>query len=38
MVDDLFKEKKYIDAFREINKNADEYTWWSNRGNAREKM
>ena len=36
-LDDLFKEKKYIDAFREINKNADEYTWWSNRGNAREK-
>ena len=25
----------YTDAFREVNKNAGEYTWWSNRGNAR---
>lgn len=25
----------YTDAFREVNKKAGEYTWWSNRGNAR---
>ena len=25
----------YIDAFREINKEPHQYTWWSNRGNAR---
>lgn len=35
-LDDLFKDGKYIDVFRELNKNTDEYTWWSNRGNARE--
>jgi len=24
----------YVDAFREINQQADQYTWWSNRGRA----
>jgi exodeoxyribonuclease-3 len=24
----------YIDTFRELNKNAEEYSWWSNRGQA----
>ena len=28
-------EVGYTDAFREVNKKAGEYTWWSNRGNAR---
>lgn len=25
----------YVDAFREVNKEPHQYTWWSNRGNAR---
>ena len=35
-LDNIFKDDKYIDAFRELNKKENEYTWWSNRGNARE--
>ena len=35
-LDDIFKDDKYVDAFRELNKKDNEYTWWSNRGNARE--
>ncbi len=27
----------YVDAFRAVNKESDQYTWWSNRGRAREK-
>ena len=27
----------YIDAFRVVNPAAEQYTWWSNRGRAREK-
>lgn len=27
----------FVDAFRAINQNPDQYTWWSNRGRAREK-
>jgi exodeoxyribonuclease-3 len=26
----------YVDAFRVVNPHADQYTWWSNRGRARE--
>jgi len=33
-LDVLFKE--YKDAFRVVNNTADQYTWWSNRGRARE--
>jgi|TARA_B100001250_G_C19810334_1_gene795414 exodeoxyribonuclease-3 len=33
MIDNL----GYVDAFRKVNKKSDEYTWWSNRGRAREK-
>ena len=36
-MDDLFNIENYIDAFRNINKNEDQYTWWSNRGRAWEK-
>ena len=25
---------QYVDVFREINKQEDQYTWWSNRGQA----
>jgi len=35
-LDDLFQDEKFIDAFRSINKKENEYTWWSNRGNARK--
>ena len=27
----------FVDAFRVINQGPDQYTWWSNRGRAREK-
>ena len=34
-MDEVFKKNFFIDAFREINKKPEQYTWWSNRGNAR---
>jgi len=30
----LFDDVGYIDVFREVNQNEDQYTWWSNRGQA----
>ncbi len=33
-MDQLFAENKWYDAFRLINSDADQYTWWSNRGQA----
>jgi exodeoxyribonuclease-3 len=33
-MDTLFDEIGYIDAFREVNQLPDQYTWWSNRGQA----
>ena len=30
----LFDDVGYVDAFREVNQDAHEYTWWSNRGQA----
>lgn len=35
-LDKLFDEWGFVDAFRVVNANAGEYTWWSNRGRARE--
>lgn len=36
-MDKLFNELGFIDAFRVLNQNTDEYTWWSFRNRAREK-
>jgi exodeoxyribonuclease-3 len=33
-LDRLFDEEGYVDAFREVNSEAEQYTWWSNRGQA----
>ena len=33
-LDSLFDEDGWVDAFRALNSKADEYTWWSNRGQA----
>ena len=34
-LDQLFGEVGYVDAFREVNQQPDQYTWWSARGQAR---
>ena len=33
-LDDLFGPLAYTDTFREVNQDPDQYTWWSNRGQA----
>jgi exodeoxyribonuclease III len=33
-LDELFDELGFIDAFRQVNAAPDQYTWWSNRGQA----
>lgn len=36
-LDKLFSDEfEYVDAFRVLNQNEDEYTWWSQRGKARQ--
>ncbi len=36
-LDTLFNDEGYIDVFRELNPTEDQYTWWSNRGQAWDK-
>jgi exodeoxyribonuclease-3 len=36
-LDELFDDVGYVDAFREVNPGPDQYTWWSNRGQAWSK-
>lgn len=33
-LDTLFDQTGWVDAFRVVNQDADQYTWWSNRGQA----
>jgi exodeoxyribonuclease III len=33
-LDELFDEVRYVDGFREVNPQPEQYTWWSNRGQA----
>ena len=33
-MDRLFGEMGFVDGFRVCNQDADEYTWWSNRGQS----
>ncbi|MEM9056326.1 MAG: exodeoxyribonuclease III [Pseudomonadota bacterium] len=33
-LDELFDDAGYVDAFRQVNDKAEQYTWWSNRGRA----
>jgi len=33
----LFDEKSYVDVFRTLDQRAEQYTWWSNRGQAYAK-
>ena len=30
----MYNKVGFVDAFREVNKEAHQYTWWSNRGQA----
>ena len=36
-LDELYYELGFIDAFRMVNQDTDQYSWWSNRGQARAK-
>ena len=35
-MDHIIDDVGFVDAFRKVNDKADQYTWWSNRGRARE--
>lgn len=36
-MDMIFDRMKFVDAFRAVDPRPERYTWWSNRGRAREK-
>jgi exodeoxyribonuclease-3 len=36
-LDELFGNTGYVDAFRRVNQEPDQYTWWSNRGQSWDK-
>lgn len=36
-LDQLYDDVGWVDAFRLVNKEPDQYSWWSNRGQARAK-
>lgn len=36
-LDEVFERAGLVDAFRRINQKPEQYTWWSQRGRAREK-
>lgn len=36
-LDDVFDREGFVDSFRVINQEPDQYTWWSNRGQAYAK-
>jgi len=36
-MDEVFGPRGFVDAFRVVNPDPEEYTWWSNRGRAWEK-
>ncbi len=33
-MDELLGDAQFVDAFRQVNRQAEQYTWWSNRGQA----
>ena len=33
-MDKVFSEFRFVDAFRQLQQEPDQYTWWSNRGRA----
>jgi len=33
-MDELLGARRFVDAFRQVNDKAEQYTWWSNRGRA----
>lgn len=36
-MDRVLEQEGWVDAFRVLNQEPDQYTWWSNRGRAWEK-
>lgn len=34
-MDELIEKRKFVDCFRRVNPGSNEYSWWSNRGQAR---